>query len=197
MRLLIRVFFVIFFIILPAKVYAQYNKIAGVVVDSITSEPIPFATISIKGDNKSIMTNDNGEFETTINENKNITITTSSVGYHRSSNKFNISDSNFVTIKLIPSGVVLNEITVKKQKHKYSKKNNPAVIFANKIRSAKNIGDPYNHEFYNYNKYKVKFRRGDWYNHTFGEMVINNVSYKPDKDYGRVFQSIIEQIVES
>ena len=154
MRLLIRVFFVIFFIILPAKVYAQYNKIAGVVVDSITSEPIPFATISIKGDNKSIMTNDNGEFETTINENKNITITTSSVGYHRSSNKFNISDSNFVTIKLIPSGVVLNEITVKKQKHKYSKKNNPAVIFANKIRSAKNIGDPYNHEFYNYNKYE-------------------------------------------
>lgn len=154
MRLLIRVFFVIFFIILPAKVYAQYNKIAGVVVDSITSEPIPFATISIKGDNKSIMTNDNGEFETTINENKNITITTSSVGYHRSSNKFNISDSNFVTIKLIPSGVVLNEITVKKQKHKYSKKNNPAVIFANKIRSAKDIGDPYNHKFYNYDKYE-------------------------------------------
>lgn len=30
-----------------------------------------------------------------------------------------------------------------------------------------------------------------------GEMVINNVSYKPDKDYGRAFQSIIERIVES
>ena len=42
----IEIFFVIFFIILPAKVYAQYNKIAGVVVDSITSEPIPFATLS-------------------------------------------------------------------------------------------------------------------------------------------------------
>lgn len=30
-----------------------------------------------------------------------------------------------------------------------------------------------------------------------GEMVINNASYKPDKDYGRVFQNILEQIVES
>ena len=30
-----------------------------------------------------------------------------------------------------------------------------------------------------------------------GEMVINNASYKPDKDYGVVFQSILEQIVES
>lgn len=50
--------------------------------------------------------------------------------------------------------VDLGEVVVKPQKEKYSKKNNPAVDFVNKIRNQSSINDPYRRPYYNYNKYE-------------------------------------------
>jgi len=51
-------------------------------------------------------------------------------------------------------GVTLKEITVNRSKEHYSKRNNPAVDFVNRIRTAKEISDPRRNQNYNYRKYE-------------------------------------------
>lgn len=50
--------------------------------------------------------------------------------------------------------VNLTEVTVKPEKEHYSKKNNPAVDFVNRIRANADLGDPYNEDNYNFEKYE-------------------------------------------
>lgn len=60
-------------------------------------------------------------------------------------------------------GVMLQELTVRRGKEHYSKRNNPAVDFVNKIRSAKGIGNPRRHPYLNYRKYdKISFGINDF-----------------------------------
>lgn len=47
----------------------------------------------------------------------------------------------------------LQELLVKPTKQKYSKKNNPAVDFVNRLRETGSINSPDNHEFYSYDRY--------------------------------------------
>lgn len=51
-------------------------------------------------------------------------------------------------------GVTLQEVTVRRTKEHYSKRNNPAVDFVNRIRTAKNATDPRRNDFFNYRKYE-------------------------------------------
>ncbi len=154
MRLNIKLFFITLSLsFLVNSLYAQSTTIKGVVMDSITYEAVPFAAIYAKGDINGIIANENGEFELHINK-RNRVITVSSVGYKKRQVTLNNTDSNLVTIKLLPDGVVLQEVVVEKKKEKYSKKNNPAVIFVNKIRESQNLTDPHRNNFYNYDKYE-------------------------------------------
>ena len=50
-------------------------------------------------------------------------------------------------------GVELKELLVKPTKQKYSKKNNPAVDFVERLRATSSINSTSNHEFYNYDRY--------------------------------------------
>lgn len=56
-------------------------------------------------------------------------------------------------------GVVLKEVTVGRTREHYSKKNNPAVEFARRLRELSRESDPERHEYYNYRKYE-KFSLG-------------------------------------
>lgn len=51
-------------------------------------------------------------------------------------------------------GVTLDEVTVRRGREHYSKRNNPAVDFVNRIRNARKLGDPRRHPFYSYRKYE-------------------------------------------
>lgn len=51
-------------------------------------------------------------------------------------------------------GKTLTEVTVRRTKEHYSKKNNPAVEFARKIRTARDESDPRKNDYYNYRKYE-------------------------------------------
>lgn len=61
-------------------------------------------------------------------------------------------------------GVTLREITVRRTREHYSKRNNPAVDFANKIRSAREANNPRRNPHYNYRKYeRVSFGLHDFH----------------------------------
>ena len=56
------------------------SKVRGIVIDSITNEPLPFISISLKGTSIGVMTDNTGKFLLSI-PNANQTLIARSVGY--------------------------------------------------------------------------------------------------------------------
>lgn len=128
------------------------THISGLLVDSVTNEPLPFAAVFLKGSDRGTMTDENGRFE--INTSVNfINVSVSLMGYNNKEVFVTKGESNNITIQLVPTGVALNELVVKPQKEKYSKKNNPAVAFAKRVMAKKKQYDPKNHPYYSFEKY--------------------------------------------
>ena len=128
------------------------THISGLLVDSITNEPLPFAAVFLKGSDRGTMTDENGRFD--INTSVNfINVSVSLMGYNNKEVFVTKGESNNITIQLVPTGVALNELVVKPKKEKYSKKNNPAVAFAKRVMAKKKQYDPKNHPYYSFEKY--------------------------------------------
>ncbi|MBL7764422.1 MAG: carboxypeptidase-like regulatory domain-containing protein, partial [Chitinophagaceae bacterium] len=80
-----------------SKINAQQNT-TGVVTDK-DKKPIPGASISIKGKNSGIVTDENGAFSIPVSDNKeNITLIISAVGYQQQ--QVNVKPGEAVTVSL-------------------------------------------------------------------------------------------------
>lgn len=147
---------------LAAQAPVKYTYIKGTVVDSLTREPLPYAAVFLKGSDMGVQTNENGEFE--INTRVNfINVQVSSMGYATKEIFVNKGERNDLLVELASTGVTLKEVVVKPGKEKYSKKNNPAVEFVEKLMSRKEMYDPRNHDYYSYDKYeKMTFALNDF-----------------------------------
>ncbi|MDD6025703.1 MAG: DUF5686 family protein, partial [bacterium] len=113
---------------------------------------MPYVAIFLKGSDRGTMTDDNGKFKITTGVNF-ISLSVSLMGYDNKEVFVNKGRSNNVVIKIVPTGVALRELVVKPGKEKYSKKNNPAVEFVKRVIKKRDLYDPQNHEYYNYDKY--------------------------------------------
>lgn len=144
------------FLLASLNAYSQHpinpTTLQGIVRDSLTHEPIPYAAIFLKGSDKGLLANENGEFNMTTSTNF-ICLSVSCMGYKDKEVYVNKGKVNELVIELSPTGVALSEVVVKKKKDKYSKKNNPAVEFMEKLRARRNLYDPKNHEYYSYDKH--------------------------------------------
>ena len=126
------------------------SQISGTVRDSLTHEPIPYAAIFIKGTDRGVLADDKGRFDLSTSSHNGILII-SSMGYR--TKECGLSDRRII-VDMSPVGINLKEVVVKPQKEKYSKKNNPAVIFVEKIMARQEVTNPRRHDNYNYNKYE-------------------------------------------
>lgn len=140
------------------------SALTGVVVDSLTHEGLSYVAVFVQGKSAGTMTDENGRFSLAAKI-PGDTLRFSMMGY--STKK--VVASPVMTVELSPTGVTLNEVIVKPKKEKYSKKNNPAVDFLNRIRAASPLSDPKRHDYYNYDKYERI------------NMAIND--FDPDKNY--------------
>lgn len=136
------------------KSYTQ-NKtiITGLVIDSISNEPIPYAVIFLIGTERGGLTDENGKFNVSTTS-KFDTIQVSAIGYDKKEYVIANGITHNLRVSLSPIGVALNEIIVNPKKEKYSKKNNPAVEFVKRIISSKEFNDPRVQPHYNYDKYE-------------------------------------------
>ncbi|MCM1292796.1 MAG: DUF5686 and carboxypeptidase regulatory-like domain-containing protein [Bacteroides sp.] len=75
-----------------------------------------------------------------------------------------------IDIRIPADGVQLGEVVVRPKKEKYSKKNNPAVDFVNKIRESEYMTDPRRNPYYNFDKYQRI------------TIALNNISAESDKN---------------
>lgn len=125
--------------------------VRGIVRDSLTMEPLPYASILIPGMATGAVADNDGIFEITVpDDTKSLVVTC--LGYDKKVLPIKRNRYNMYVAYMTPSNTELNELVVRKKK--YSKKNNPAVDFLNKIKNQSSLTDPQRNSFYSYRKYE-------------------------------------------
>ena len=147
------IYFLVIFLLTPILAMGQPWTIKGTVINAENNEKVPYAAIFVVGTKTGYMANENGEFEIKHNK-RTAKIKISSIGYENKDVNISLPIDSILKITLNPQENLLEEVIVTKKREKYSKKNNPAVTFVNKIRSLKEENDPHRNEFYNYDKYE-------------------------------------------
>jgi hypothetical protein len=141
-RLLIFIGFL--FSINHSVIYCQQpGYIRGKVIDSKTSEPVPFATIRLKNAQFGVISNAEGDFRILNNPGfQSDSLIVSCIGFHKLSVAFNkLETPEMNNLKLVPNIYRLKEVSVTARKRRLSpemiiaralrniKKNNPAIPF--------------------------------------------------------------------
>lgn len=160
----------------------QMTTIKGIVVDSLTKEPLPFVNIVFLGKNIGTTTDFDGKFSLSTQWASN-TIKVSFIGYHTVTKQINIGKSHFIEIKLQPQNIDLKEVVIKTQSKRYRNKDNPAVELIKKVIENKQLNRGESAKFYEYNKYEKL------------EISLNNFTEKfMDRKYMRKFKFIFDYV---
>lgn len=142
---------VIVFIALTATAQHAASFIRGIVRDSVSMQGLPYASITLIPGGKSTLADGNGLFEINLPEGTT-GISASCMGYATKVVPVKRTSHNLYDINLQAEAKELKEVVIKKKK--YSKKNNPAVEFARRIRNSRHANDPRRNDFYTYDKYE-------------------------------------------
>lgn len=136
-----------------AIVMADNVEVKGVVFDSQSREPVPYAAVALTTTPGGTLTDDRGRFSLHSYSLAD-SIRVSVMGYSTVTLPINRNNRRPVIVELDPTGVQLSEVVVKPKKEKYRKKGNPAVAFMERIRAARDITDPRRNNYYNFDKYE-------------------------------------------
>ncbi len=125
----------------------------GSVLDSATQAPVPFATVSAIGTGGGVQAGEKGRFKISL-EREPDSLRASALGFTPKTVSYREFLANGRKIYLPSTGLRLTEVIVKPKKEKYSKKNNPAVDFVNRIRNTQHETDPRRNDYYNFDRYE-------------------------------------------
>lgn len=128
----------------------------GVVRDSLTREPVPYATVMLSGSGQGVLTNDKGRYSITLASASLSTdsLIASAIGYDSRTLPVSSRIKSRIDFDLHSTGLMLSGVTVRPKREYYSKRNNPAVDFMQRIRSTSHLSDPRRKDNYNYDKYE-------------------------------------------
>ncbi len=132
---------------------AAVTQITGFVRDSLSRDGVPYASIALVGTNEGTLATNNGGF--TVNTRASFNkLRITAMGYSTKEVAIKPGQGNIIVIDLVPTGVELGEVVVRKGKEKYSKKNNPAVDMIKKLRARRDDNDPRRFQHYGYTQYE-------------------------------------------
>ncbi len=127
------------------------KTVSGRVVDEATGEGIGFASVRYKGVNLAAITDPQGRFSIRLLGGKRLTV--SVLGYK--TRVVDVSDdSEKLFISLRQDTKALKEVTVKKKRTRYSRKNNPAVELMKRVIANKKQTNLALRNYYQYQKYQ-------------------------------------------
>lgn len=132
---------------------SQTVIVRGVVRDSLTRKPIPFASVMLKGTEKGVLADEDGKYQI-VSSVPFDSVIASSLGYSTRGVRPKQGARVKADIFLPSTGVMLGEVVARPRREHYSKKNNPAVEFMERIRAGQDYSDPRRNDNYNYNKYE-------------------------------------------
>ncbi|MCC8177470.1 MAG: DUF5686 and carboxypeptidase regulatory-like domain-containing protein [Bacteroidales bacterium] len=159
----------------------QRARVRVEVVDSVSGEPVPYAAVMLVDGQGGLLADDHGRALVFVNPDKDAPVQVQAMGY---TTKTVVSPrgKNTLRVEMAPTGVALQEVTVKRKKEKYTKKNNPAVKFVESIRSAEDLTNPRRNPYYNYSKYERLV------------MAINDFNVEPDDWLEKKFPFLKEHV---
>ena len=131
---------------------ALAQKLTGQVLDAATGESIPMAYISYQEHHLTVQADIDGRF--TIERHVGWPLTISFMGYKPEVVKINKKTPNRIVIKLKENTSQMNEVVVKAEKKRYSRKNNPAVELMKRVVAARERTQLENHDYFQYTKYQ-------------------------------------------
>lgn len=150
-------------LIMVCTAQAQHTQVSGVVTDSITGEALPYASVILKGTTTGGSTDSDGRFSFSV-PNASGTLQISYLGYENHELRIAPKGKALVLeIRLAPTGISLNEVTVKPRREKYRKKENPAVEFVSHLIESRKESNPRNHDYFSYDQYeKMIFAKNEY-----------------------------------
>lgn len=166
---------ILLFLVLSQTVGAQ--RITGVVVDAVTGDSIPFASVQYKGHRLAVVGEASGTFS--IERRNGWSITFSALGYKSVKILIGANTPSEIRVTMKPDTRGLSEVKVKGKRGKYRRKDNPAIALMRRVIAAKKKTHLENHDYYRYDKYqkitlavndiqpdeleKGMFRNSEWY----------------------------------
>ena len=119
----------------PVIYCQQLDYIRGKVIDSKTSEPVPYATVRLKNSQVGVISNAEGDFRILNNPGfQSDSLIVSSIGFHRLSVAFSVlKTSGMNNLKLVPNIYGLNEVRITARKRRLS----PEIIIARALKNIK------------------------------------------------------------
>ena len=151
--------FILFLLSLTASLGLS-AQIKGVITDSLTNEPLMYVTVQYEGKGVGAVSNADGEYQVEARADWN-ELTFSTIGYVTKKIKF-APGTKVLNVQMVTDDIMLSEVTVKPQKEKYSRKNNPAVEFMKKVIEHKKALKLEEKDYYQYQRYeKMKMSLND------------------------------------
>lgn len=141
--------------------FAAAQKIKGIVLDSLSGEGIPYASMYYRGHEVGVTTDLDGNFS--IEKHEGWILYVSCIGYAEQQIRITAETPDTMVIKMQEDSKLLSEVVVKSKRHRYSRKNNPAVELMKKVIAARDANKLENHDYFQYNKYqKISFALNDY-----------------------------------
>ncbi len=103
-----QVLLILLFLVTGFSWASAQTKITGRVIDAATSEPIPFASVAIKGTSKGVVTGEDGKYA--IEASGNATLLVSYLGYKTIEEKIN--SRTVIDLSMQPDAALLDEVVV-------------------------------------------------------------------------------------
>ena len=158
----------------------HYVELHGVVKDSVADEPVPYASVMVKGTGEGAIANVKGEFALSMPLNSVLRVQV--LGYEPKELKVSDVKDPFI-IYIASTSRILDEVIIdRKRKEKYEKKGNPAIAFMEDIRRHMRDDDPLLKPNYGYDKYELM---------TFG---LNNMNREEENKLLKKFDFLNEYV---
>lgn len=146
--------FVVCTIILFVSVVLKAQVVTGVLKDSVTHEPIPYASVMLAGRTSSgVLTDSLGRFRLRAREGAD-KLEIKAVSYASRILKIPPGTDVHLEVPLVSVDYILSEVIVKPGKERYSRKDNPAVELMRKVIDHKKSYKLEDNDYYSYDKYE-------------------------------------------
>jgi hypothetical protein len=169
----------------PVIYCQQSDYIRGKVIDSKTSDPIPYAAVHLKNSQVGIYTNAEGDFRILNNPGfQSDSLIVTCIGFHRLSVTFSVlKTSGMNNLKLVPNIYVLNEVRINARKRRL----NPVTLI---VRALRNIKKNYPVEPFSYLSYYRDYQKDSTNYLNLNEAIIqtldNGFAYSSDSNRYRL-----------
>ncbi len=129
-------------------------QVTGVVLDAQTRQPLEYVSVYYEGKGQGEMTDQRGRFS--LREDPAWTqLTISTMGYEKQVVKLKAFGKNKgIRVMLKPDAVSMKEVEVSSQRTRYSRRNNPAVDFMQRVIAHKRANDLHAKDYFTYTTYE-------------------------------------------